>query len=121
MGCRTPAPLGEPFERSLGQLGLAAACGGLHEVGQYKSGVWGIVVLSAEHALQRRLVIAQAELQYGQAILDPDALCTAAPAGRLAGDRRRDPARVRLAAAPGQLVRFRHAGCPDDAQVPGCR
>ena len=38
-------PLGEPPERGLGYPGLAAACGGLHQVGQHNSGERGIVVL----------------------------------------------------------------------------
>ena len=114
-------PFGEPPERGLGQPGLTAARGGLHQVVQHNSGERGIVLLNAEHTMQRRLVVAQAELEHHQAILGPDALRAAAAAGRLAGDSGRHPARVRIAAAPGQLVHFRYASCPDDSRVPGGR
>ena len=115
-------PLGEPPERGLGRPGLPAACGGLDQVGQHLSAEErGIVFINAERGLQRRLVVAQAELEHGQAILGEDALCTAAGAGRLAGDGSRDPARVRLATAPGQLVHLRDACRPDDARIPGGR
>src|SRR5208282_5537968 len=99
--------------------GLPAARGGLDQVGQRESAEErGIVVINAERALQCRLVVAQAELEHGQAVLDPAALSAAAGGGRLAGDRGRDPARVRLAAAPGELERLRDACHPEDAGVP---
>jgi len=100
-------PLGEPTERGLGKAGLAAACGGLDHVGQHVSAeVGAIVLIDGERALQRRPVVAQAELEHCQAILDPDVLCAAASIDHLARDRRRDPAGVHLATAPGELVQL---------------
>ena len=109
--------LGEPPERRVSQPGLAAACGGLEQVGQRESAEErGIVVINFERALQRPLIIALAELEHGQAILNPVALSAAAGAGRLAGDSGRDAARVRLATAPDELERLRDACRPEDAQ-----
>src|SRR5271166_3230506 len=79
----------------------------------------GIVLINAERVLECRLVVAQAEFEHGQAILGKNVLYTTVGVGRLAGDRGRDPARVRLAPAPGQLVCLRGAGGPEDARVPG--
>lgn len=56
----------------------------------------GIVVENAERAPRRRLVVAQAQFEHGQVILGEGALCAAPGAGRLTGDRSRNPARVRL-------------------------
>src|SRR5271165_4038585 len=115
-------PLREPPERGTGYPGLPAARGGLDQVGQHvRAGERVIVGENAEHTLERRLVVAQAELEHSQAKLDPVVLSAAAGAGRLTGDRGRDPARVRLPTAPGELERLRDACRPEDARIPGGR
>jgi hypothetical protein len=76
LGSGRERPVGEPRDRRMRQPGLAASRGRLDQVGQH-AGAYrrGIGVVDGQRGPERRLVIAQAELEHGQAVLDENVLC----------------------------------------------